>query len=125
MIAEKTLQTLELSKILEQLAEHTSFGAGRELALALRPQVELAAARAQQQQTTEARALLEAKPSTHLGGAHDVRPAVRRAEIGSVLTPAELLEIAGTLAASGRVRSAIFSASADLPWLGRQATHLV
>ena len=84
MIADKTLQTLEFFKILAQLEDHASFSAGKEAALALRPAVTLAEAQARQRQTGEARLLLEAKPATHLGGAHDVRGAVRRAEIGSV-----------------------------------------
>src|SRR5438105_609799 len=107
MISEKTLRTLEFDKILRQLEEHASFSGGKEAALALRPATDLSLARALVNQTTEARSLLEAKPSTHLGGAHDVRAAVRRADIGSVLAPSELLEIASTLSAAGRFRRAV------------------
>src|ERR671929_49776 len=99
MIADKTLKTLEFDKILRQLEEHASFSGGKEAALALTPATDLSLARSLLKQTTEARTLLEAKPATHLGGARDVRAAVRRAEVGAVLTPAELLDIASTLSA--------------------------
>jgi DNA mismatch repair protein MutS2 len=125
MIPERTLQTLEYDKILGQLAEYASFSAGHEAVMALRPATELGAAGQLQRQTAEARALLNGRPSIHLGGAHDVRSAVRRAEVGAILTPAELLEIAGTLGASGRIRAAVENVDLDLPWLQRQAKRLI
>src|SRR5438270_5919090 len=100
---ERTLGTLEFPKILEQLAEHASSSAGKEAIEQLRPSADLDACRARIRQTSEARLLLEARPSTHLGGAHDVRDAVQRAAVGSVLTPRELLEIGDTLGAAGRL----------------------
>jgi DNA mismatch repair protein MutS2 len=124
MIAEKTLQTLEFPKILTQLEDHASFSAGKAAALALRPAVTLAEARARLNQTSEGRLLLEAKPATHLGGAHDVRGAVRRAEIGSVLTPAELLDIGSTLGAAGRFRGAALKGDLEIPWLRSRAERM-
>lgn len=125
MIPERTLRTLELDKILAQLADHASFSAGRDAALTLRPATDLKEASRLQQQTAEARSLLEGRPSIHLGGAHDVRPAARRAEVGAILGPAELLEIAGTLGASARIRSSVANVDLDLPWLHRQTQRMV
>jgi DNA mismatch repair protein MutS2 len=122
---ERTLGTLEFPKILEQLAEHASFSAGKEAIEQLRPSHDLDACRARISQTSEARLLLEARPSTHLGGAHDVRDAVQRAAVGSVLTPRELLEIGDTLGAAGRLRSAILKDDLDAPWLRTRAGRLV
>lgn len=124
MITDKTLHTLEFDKILERLESHATFSVGKEAASALRPSIQLEVAQAQLSQTTEARRLLEAKPATHLGGAHDVRPAIRRAEIGSVLTPGELLDIGSTLSAAARFRSAALKDDIDLPWLRRQAQRM-
>lgn len=124
MIPDKTLQTLEFDKILDRLEEHASFSAGKEAVLALKPAVELGRVQSLQAQTSEARLLLEARPSTHLGGAHDVRDAVRRAEIGSILTPAELLDIGTTLGASARVRSAVLKDDLEIPWLRNQAGRM-
>src|SRR5579884_1064856 len=123
MIAEKTLQTLEFDKILALLADEASFSVGKERALALRPATDVSAARAGIAYTAEARTLLAARPATHLGGAHDVRPAVRRAEVGSVLTPFELLEVAATLGASARFRHAV-GADLEIPWLRAQAQRM-
>lgn len=121
MIADKTLQTLELHTVLARLAENASFSAGKDAALGLVPATELVVARARLAQTTEARQLLAAKPATHLGGVHDVRSGVRRAQVGSVLTPDELIEIADTLGAVERLRAAIQAAELDIPWLRRRA----
>jgi DNA mismatch repair protein MutS2 len=124
MIANKTLQTLEFKKILDRLEEHAGFSGGKEAVLALRPASSPAEARARLEQTSEARLLLEAKPSTHLGGAHDVRGAVRRAEIGAVLTPAELLDIGSTLGAAGRFRGAALKGDLEIPWLRSRAQRM-
>ncbi|HLJ67621.1 MAG TPA: endonuclease MutS2 [Chloroflexota bacterium] len=125
MISDKALTTLEFDKVLARLEEYASFSAGKEKAAELRPETDLAQVRAQLDQTAEARLLLETHPSTHLGGAHDVRGAVRRAEIGSILTAAELLEIGSTLGASARFRSIVLSTEAEVPWLRSRADAMV
>ncbi|HCG02219.1 MAG TPA: endonuclease MutS2, partial [Chloroflexi bacterium] len=125
MIPDKTLRTLELDKILGRLAEYAGFSAGKEAALALEPATELRSVRERLSHTSEARRLFAVKPSTHLGGAHDVRGAVRRAEVGSVLSPADLLEIGDTLGASARFRSSALAEDVDLPWLRLQAQRMV
>ncbi len=121
---DKTLATLEFPKILEQVQELAGFSAGKEAVAQLRPSSDLDTCKQRISQTTEARLLLEARPSTHLGGAHDVRPAVQRATVGAVLTPRELLEIGETLHASARLRSAILRDELDIPWLRRRAQNL-
>ncbi len=125
MISDKTLRTLEFDKILNQLVEHASFSASQETVRALRPSTDLEVARSWLARTSEARLLLEVKPSTHLGGAHDVRAAIRRAAIGSILTPAELLEIGDTLGATARFRSAVLKDDIDVPWLRRQGGRML
>lgn len=125
MIDNKTLRTLEYDKILDQLAQHASFSAGEQAALSLRPVTNLEAARALIDQTSQARRLLEARPATHLGGARDVREAVRRAEVGSILTPGELLDIGSTLGASARFRNVVLKDDLDISWLRRQAQRMI
>ena len=121
---DKTLQTLEYPKILEQLSEHASFSAGKEAIERLRPSTDLSECRNWIGQTTEARLLLAARPSTHLGGAHDIRDAVQRAAVGAVLSPREILEIGDTLGAAGRVRSAVLKDDLDIPWMRARAQSL-
>ncbi|MGI8968296.1 MAG: endonuclease MutS2 [Chloroflexota bacterium] len=124
MISEKTLHTLEFDKILTQLREHASFSASQDAVETLRPLTQADGARARLAQTSEARHVLEVHPSTHVGGAHDVRPAVRRAEVGAVLTTVELLEIGSTLSAAIRVRSAILHTEGEIPWLRGRAGQI-
>jgi DNA mismatch repair protein MutS2 len=94
---EKSLQTLEFSKVLERLAGYAAFSASAELARALRPTSELETALDRQAVTREARLLLSVKSEVSIGGARDVRDLAARAARGGVLLPAELLDIKATL----------------------------
>lgn len=91
------MRVLEFDKILERLAEHTSFSLGRERALALVPTDDIRQATVWQAETREARRLLDEKSDIHLGGVHDLRPLVEQAAIGSTLLPMDLLTIRSTL----------------------------
>jgi len=93
----KALHVLEFDKILHRLAVHTSFSAGRELALSTRPTDDVSLARQWLAETTEARRLLGEHSDVHLGGVHDVRPLLPLAERGVVLMANDLLEIRSTL----------------------------
>jgi DNA mismatch repair protein MutS2 len=73
---DRTLDLLELPKILERLAAYTSFSAGRDLALSLVPTPLLDEALELQQEPTEARLLLEEKSNITLGGVFDIREPV-------------------------------------------------
>ncbi|MCD6291417.1 MAG: Smr/MutS family protein [Anaerolineae bacterium] len=101
---EKALHILEFDKIRAQLAEHTSFSAGRELALALQPTSDMGLARERLAETAEARTLLEQNTNIHMGGVHDVRPLLPRAERSEILLPADLLSIHSTLARARSIR---------------------
>ena len=83
----KHLHTLEFSQILGRLARHSSFSAGKELALALRPSPVLAEVQQRLQETREARHLLDTQGGVSLGGAHDIRSLARNAQRGAVLPP--------------------------------------
>ncbi|UCH87335.1 MAG: endonuclease MutS2 [Dehalococcoidia bacterium] len=103
----KTLTTLEFDKVLARLARHTSFSAGRALALALLPSTDYAEVVDRQRITAEARRLLEMQPNLSLGGAHDVRPQVQKAALAGVLEPSELLDIQSTLSLAASLRNTI------------------
>lgn len=93
----KALHVLEFDKILQRLAVHTSFSAGRDLAMSMLPTDDLSLARQWLAETTEARRLLGEHSDVHLGGVHDVRPLLPLAERGAVLLATDLLEIRSTL----------------------------
>ena len=112
------LRTLEFDKIIARLARHTSFAAGRELALGLEPSAEYREVVRRQRETAEARRLLALKPRTGLGGAHDVRPQAAKAARGGVLDPNELLDVATTLECARDLKYAITKLDEGLPLLG-------
>src|SRR5579859_5958618 len=91
------VSTLEFDAVRELLARHTSFSAGRALALELLPTPQIEEARRRQTATAEALKLPGLRPGLHLGGVHDVRSLAERARVGGVLGPEELLDIASTV----------------------------
>ena len=101
---ENHLNTLEFSKILAQLARHTSFSAGRQLALALRPSPVFVEVQHRLQETREARFFLALDGGISLGGVRDVRPLAQNAQRGAILQPADLLNVQDTLRAGRRVK---------------------
>jgi len=120
----KYQQILELPKIWERLAEHTSFSAGRELALSLQPSSDFDEVTRRQGETSEARALLDVKADVSLGGARDVRPLVDRAEHGAVLMPSELLDVHSTLVSGRTLRRAITRLRNQFPLLASTAERI-
>jgi DNA mismatch repair protein MutS2 len=120
----KYLQTLELNKILERLAEHTAFSAGRELALALQLSTDGEEVRLRQQETAEAKFLLSVQPGLSLGGARDVRPLLKSAEIGATLDPPALLDVQSTLVSAKALRRGIANKADQYPALAAIAQRL-
>src|SRR4030088_2431015 len=91
------VQTLEFDTVRDELARHTSFSRGRELALELTPTSQIDEARRRQAATAEALRLPGLRPGLHLGGVHDVRSLAERARVGGTLGPEELLDVASTV----------------------------
>ncbi len=106
-IHNRTLQTLEFPKILDRLAQHTSFSASRELALALRPNDDAAEVAAMQRATSAARHLFDEHPEITIGGARDIRASVSLSQRGGALEPSALLDVSATLAAMRQLRVAL------------------
>jgi DNA mismatch repair protein MutS2 len=120
----KFLETLELPKVLTQLAAHADFTAAKPLALDLHPATDLEMARRRVAVTTEARRLLRDHSEISARGAHDVRRAVQGAARGVGLDPAELLDVQSTLIAGRRLRRAIEKVEADFPLLAETAHQM-
>jgi DNA mismatch repair protein MutS2 len=121
---EKSAHLLELPKILEQLAAHSSFSAGAERIRRLAPTGDLREALDWQQETTEARMLLDAKSDLTLGGARDVREAVTQASRGMILEPVTLLDIRGTLRRASTLKRTLGRLRSQFPTLGGIAEGL-
>lgn len=93
----KNLKAIEFDKILEKLAEKTSFEASRELALKTVPSEGLYEAQLLLNETSDAHSLTGRFGAPSFGGIHNMSSALRRAEAGAVLTTLELLRIAALL----------------------------
>ena len=102
-ITERSLATLELPAVRALLAERSSFIPGRELADAIAPVTAVRDADRLQDETAAARTLLRAQPSAGIGGARDIRDALRRARLGGALDPDQLLGISDTIRASQKL----------------------
>ncbi len=89
--------TLELDKVLELLARHTSCEDARLAALSLEPQSDLASAQALMNQTRDAHMLLARFGGPAFGGLVNVNNALYRADAGSTLNLKELLDVASVL----------------------------
>jgi DNA mismatch repair protein MutS2 len=124
MMNEKYLTTLEYDKIIRQLAEHTSFSAGRDLALNLRPSADPEDVQRRIRETTEAKALLSTRTDVSVRGARDVRPTAQRAALGAVLQPSELLEVRSTLLSARHLRDLLTRLRAEFPLLAERAEEL-
>lgn len=121
---EKSLTTLEYPKILEQLTREAGFSASKELARTLVPSDDRNEVRRRLAFTSEARLLLEQRPDTGVRGAKEVRPHVRAAERGVMLSPHELVEILATLRASEYVSRLVRKVSEHFPLLWSLAVDL-
>ncbi|MFL7792436.1 MAG: endonuclease MutS2 [Anaerolineae bacterium] len=120
----KHLVTLEFPKVLARLATYASFSAGEEKACALNPAVDLREIRWRMETTSEARALLDAKSDTTLGGAHDVRPQVEAAQRSAALPPSELLDVRDTLIAARSLHRTLTRLKDQFPLLAVIAGHI-
>jgi DNA mismatch repair protein MutS2 len=123
-VRNKHLSTLEYPKILHALATHTSFSAGEEKALALEPTSDRIEIEHRLETTSEARTLLEERPGTSIGGAHDVRPLALAAERGIVISPTDLLDVRDTLAAGRTLHRTLSRLETLFPHLARIAAHI-
>lgn len=90
-------QVLEYPKIIQQLVEHASSSLGKEKAESLAPSFQYDEVVQWQKATFEGATVLRLKGHVPLGGIKDIRSSIKRAKIGGVLTPADLLDIASTL----------------------------
>ncbi len=103
----KSLVVLEFPAIRARLADQTNFPPSRRLAEALEPSADPVIVARGLQETDEARAFTAEHPGAGIGGAHDIHDAVERAARGGRLDTGQLLEIAETLEAAGRLADAL------------------
>ena len=121
---DRYLAALDYYAIIERLAEHTAFSASRALAERLRPSEDPETVAERLQETSEAKALLSVRPDVTIGGARDVRPILRRAEIEALLLPSELLDVRQTLLSARAMRYLLCRLDREYPLLADKALEI-
>jgi len=102
---EKALKILEFDKIIRKLAAMAASELGRELAESLSPETDYSKVQSLLEETSAGVSFILRKGSPPLGGIHDIRGSLKRVEIGSVLSPGELLKVADTLRACRNLKN--------------------
>ena len=100
----KAYQTLEFYKITERLAGHAASAGGRKRCLDLVPMQKLSDITASQTETADALSRVYRRGSLYLGGAKDVRPSLKRLEVGSSLNITELLDLCTLLETAAKAK---------------------
>ena len=100
----KAYQTLEFYKITERLAGHAASAGGRKRCLDLVPMQKLSDITAAQTETADALSRVYRRSSLYLGGAKDVRPSLKRLEVGSSLNIMELLDLCTLLETAAKAK---------------------
>ena len=122
------LSSLEFHKVKEQITAHAASSLGREKLLQLKPLTDLADIQKQLDEVEEASAVMRLRGHAPFGGLTDIRSALRRAEIGSVLTPAEFTELSGLLYAVKLMKHFISQMTEDgvgIPLIQAHAEELI
>jgi DNA mismatch repair protein MutS2 len=94
-----TLALLQFDKLRALVAARAACSLGKQAALAIEPSKDLAEVHARQALTTEMADAIRTGLTPPFGGLHDIRPIVRRAEVGAMLEAEELAETVETLRA--------------------------
>ena len=104
---QRVLKVLEFGKVKEQLIKHAASSLGKQKVENLIPSTNYEEVVYMQEQTDEATKVLRLKGNVPLGGITDIRPSVKRAIIGSMLSSIELLEIASTIYGGRQIKKFI------------------
>ncbi|MED3661995.1 endonuclease MutS2 [Ureibacillus sp. FSL K6-8385] len=107
MIAERALKTLEFDKVRAQVAEFCTSSLGKQQIEKLVPETDFEKVGELLKEMDEGLAILRVKGHVPMGGIFDIRPHVKRAQIGGMLSAMELMEISSTIRASRILRNFI------------------
>ncbi|MEK4486668.1 endonuclease MutS2 [Psychrobacillus sp. FSL H8-0484] len=104
MIAERALKTLEYFKIREEVSKYCTSSVGKSHIDKLVPSVDFAEVAKLLEEMDEGLSVLRLRGNVPMGGITDIRPHAKRAQIGGMLSPIELMETASTIRASKILR---------------------
>src|SRR4051812_12483832 len=113
-----TLELLEFDKVRALVAKRAACSLGKERAWRMEPSREPGEIRNGQALTTEMLEALSSGLTPPFGGLHDIRPQVRRAQIGAMLDPEELAQAVETLRAIANLDQWLDRIGQEFPRLG-------
>ena len=109
---ERALKILEYDKIAERVKEHCSCTLGCEACISTKPTRDISLANLRQQQTKEAKYILQIESIVPFGGIFDIRSAVARTSVFGALQPSEFVSISSTLKGTSKLKSFILKQKA-------------
>ncbi|AXF55839.1 endonuclease MutS2 [Salicibibacter kimchii] len=104
---EDMLRTLEYQKMKQQLMTHVASDLGKDNIHHLFPHTDLADVQLAQEETGEGEQVLRFRGHVPLGGVHDIREEIKRAQLGSVLDPQDFTNISDTIRAGNQLKAFI------------------
>ena len=113
MIESRALKTLEFNKVREQVAKFCTSSIGVQAIEELVPETDFETVVELLEEMDEGLSILRVKANVPMGGIFDVRPHAKRAQIGGMLSPMELMEISSTIRASRILRNFIEDIEAE------------
>ena len=113
MIAERAMRTLEFDKIRQQVAQFCTSSIGKQAINEMIPEVDFETVVSLLEEMDEGLSILRVKGNVPMGGIFDIRPHAKRAQIGGMLSPMELMEISSTIRASRILRNFIEDIEAE------------
>ena len=119
-----SLKKLEFHRVKEMLMRHCSTSLGRAYVQDLEPSTEAEEILRLQEETSEACDALRMYPDITMEGVQDVAPLLRRALIGGVLEPVELLSLYELLKAARRLKRIFARQEIELPLLEGRVLRL-
>ena len=121
MLCERGLELLDFYLVRDRVAACATFPPAKRLAEDMAPSSDPEIVRALQQETTEARILLNRGLSLRLPPVEHTPELIRRAELGGTLTGEELLDVSALLSATAQARQAIAQQREHAPTLSELA----
>lgn len=125
---QRVLKVLEFDKVKEQLIEFTSSSLGQDKVKGLIPSSDYDEVVKWQEETDEAAKVFRLKGNVPLSGIFNIRPHVKRAAIGGILSPGELVQVASTIRVSRHMKRFIedmIDNDIELPLLGHYVSKII
>mgnify|MGYP000900181643 CR=1 FL=1 len=119
----KFYKVLELDKIIDMLKAKAASSLGLSMIEKLRPMSSFEEVKTAQEETTEAQSILINRGHVPLEGIHDIGDKAKRADLGAVLDPKSLLDLADTMRAT-RVLSNVLSGKIKKETFGNSETSI-